>query len=228
MDSWSIQTFVRTVVVDHSFLESEWDAVSGQTGCAIWNAKGETDQCEALVQREAVARDPIAGVTVRVKGAHTVKIEAAAEETASRGQYAPDTGRRVFARLCQQHVRPLGGSPELRAPARFQVSSTVRESWFRLWRDAALSRSPTCSGHATTSNGIFHLRSASIRKITLQVGITKTPLYPLDRPKPSSVLLWRGLLSPSPFALLYDFAQIHDRPYLNRSKSILKAWLLRH
>ena len=69
MDSWSIQTLVRTVVVDHSFLESEWDAVSGQTGCAIWNAKGETDQCEALVQREAVARDAIAGVTVRVKGA---------------------------------------------------------------------------------------------------------------------------------------------------------------
>ena len=24
----------------------------------------------------------------------------------------------------------------------------------------------------------------------------------------------------------YDFAQIHNRPYLNRSKSILKAWKL--
>src|SRR6266566_3493525 len=34
----------------------------------------------------------------------------------------------------------------------------------------------------------------------------------------------RGILSPSPpLALLYDFAQIHNRPYLNRSKSILKA-----
>src|SRR5207253_5146051 len=31
---------------------------------------------------------------------------------------------------------------------------------------------------------------------------------------------------PSPLALLYDFAQIRNRPYLNRSKSRLKAWLL--
>src|SRR6267378_7780718 len=37
----------------------------------------------------------------------------------------------------------------------------------------------------------------------------------------------RGILSPSPLALLYDFAQIRNRPYLNRPKSILKAWLLR-
>jgi predicted ester cyclase len=36
----------------------------------------------------------------------------------------------------------------------------------------------------------------------------------------------RGILSPPPLALLYYFAQIHDRPYLNRSKSILEAWLL--
>src|SRR5258708_3078614 len=37
----------------------------------------------------------------------------------------------------------------------------------------------------------------------------------------------RGILSPSPLlALLYDFAQIHNRPYLNRSKSILEARLL--
>jgi hypothetical protein len=35
----------------------------------------------------------------------------------------------------------------------------------------------------------------------------------------------RGILS-SLLALLYDFAQIHKRPYFNRSKSILKAWLL--
>ena len=35
-----------------------------------------------------------------------------------------------------------------------------------------------------------------------------------------------GILSPSLLALLDHFAQIHDRPYLNRSKSILKAWLL--
>src|SRR5258708_4101853 len=37
----------------------------------------------------------------------------------------------------------------------------------------------------------------------------------------------RCLLSPPLLALLYDFAQIHNRPYLNRPKSILKAWLLR-
>ena len=36
----------------------------------------------------------------------------------------------------------------------------------------------------------------------------------------------RGILSSSPLALLYDFAQIENRPYLNRSKSMLKAWLL--
>lgn len=40
-----------------------------------------------------------------------------------------------------------------------------------------------------------------------------------------------ALLARSPFAVVaarspYDFAQIHNRPYLNRSKSILKAWLL--
>src|SRR5579872_3776585 len=36
-----------------------------------------------------------------------------------------------------------------------------------------------------------------------------------------------GILSaPSLLALLYDFAQIHHRPYLNRSESKLKAWLL--
>src|SRR6266436_2822993 len=37
----------------------------------------------------------------------------------------------------------------------------------------------------------------------------------------------RGILSPPPLlALFYDFAQIHNRPYLNRPKSILKARLL--
>jgi len=36
----------------------------------------------------------------------------------------------------------------------------------------------------------------------------------------------RGIPSPSPLARLAHFAQIHDRPYLNRSKSILKARLL--
>ena len=36
----------------------------------------------------------------------------------------------------------------------------------------------------------------------------------------------RGILSPSPLALLDHFAQIHNRSYLNRPKSILKAWLL--
>jgi hypothetical protein len=37
----------------------------------------------------------------------------------------------------------------------------------------------------------------------------------------------RGILSPPPLSLLYHFAQIRNRPYLNRSKSILKPWLLR-
>ena len=37
----------------------------------------------------------------------------------------------------------------------------------------------------------------------------------------------RSILSPSPLlALPYDFAQIHNRPDLNRSKPILKAGLL--
>jgi hypothetical protein len=38
----------------------------------------------------------------------------------------------------------------------------------------------------------------------------------------------RGILSPSPLlALLYDFAQIRNRPYLIRSKFILHAaWML--
>ena len=37
----------------------------------------------------------------------------------------------------------------------------------------------------------------------------------------------RGLLSPSPLLTsLYYFAQIHNRPYFNRSESMLKAWLL--
>jgi hypothetical protein len=36
----------------------------------------------------------------------------------------------------------------------------------------------------------------------------------------------RGILSSPLLALLYDVAQIHNRPYFNRSKSILKAWLL--
>ena len=45
---------------------------------------------------------------------------------------------------------------------------------------------------------------------------------------PSGPPASRGILSPSPLlALLCDFAQIHNRPYLNRSKSKLKAWLLR-
>ncbi len=35
-----------------------------------------------------------------------------------------------------------------------------------------------------------------------------------------------GMLSPSPLlTLLYGFGQIHNRSYLNRSESILKAWL---
>ena len=41
--------------------------------------------------------------------------------------------------------------------------------------------------------------------------------------------LWASLgsiLSPSPLALLYHFAYIRNRTYLNRSKSILKAWSL--
>jgi len=42
---------------------------------------------------------------------------------------------------------------------------------------------------------------------------------------PSWPPLSRCLLSPL-LARLYDFAQIENRPYLNRSKSILKAWLL--
>ena len=37
----------------------------------------------------------------------------------------------------------------------------------------------------------------------------------------------RNLLSPSPLlALLHDFVDIRNRTYLNRAKSILKAWLL--
>src|SRR5579864_7185581 len=41
--------------------------------------------------------------------------------------------------------------------------------------------------------------------------------------RPSS----RGMLSPSSLlTLLYDFGQIHNWPYLNRSKSKFKAWLL--
>jgi hypothetical protein len=37
----------------------------------------------------------------------------------------------------------------------------------------------------------------------------------------------RGIFSPSPLlALLCNFGQIHYLPYLNRSKSILEAWLL--
>jgi len=41
-------------------------------------------------------------------------------------------------------------------------------------------------------------------------------------PKPPSS---RGILSPPPLALLYDFAQIRNRPYLIRSQ--LHAWMLR-
>ena len=37
--------------------------------------------------------------------------------------------------------------------------------------------------------------------------------------------LWERV-SPSPFALLYDFAYIRRWTYLNRSKPILKAWKL--
>src|SRR5262249_34097397 len=37
----------------------------------------------------------------------------------------------------------------------------------------------------------------------------------------------RDIPSPSPLlTLVYDFTQIHQRPYFNRSKSILKAWCL--
>jgi hypothetical protein len=35
-----------------------------------------------------------------------------------------------------------------------------------------------------------------------------------------------GILSAWPLALFYDFAQIRKRAYLNRSKSIPKAWQL--
>jgi hypothetical protein len=41
--------------------------------------------------------------------------------------------------------------------------------------------------------------------------------------RPSS----RGILSPSPLACLYDFAQIRNRPYLNRSKSRFKLHSMR-
>ena len=41
-----------------------------------------------------------------------------------------------------------------------------------------------------------------------------------------SMLSSRGILSPSLLALFYDFAQIRNRPYLNRSQSIFKARLL--
>src|SRR5260370_40091715 len=36
----------------------------------------------------------------------------------------------------------------------------------------------------------------------------------------------RGILSASPLALFHHLVQIRNRPYLNRSKSILKAWKL--
>jgi hypothetical protein len=52
---------------------------------------------------------------------------------------------------------------------------------------------------------------------------------PKNRRRPSSCLppLSRGILSLSPLlALLYDFAQIHNWTYFNRSKSMLKAWKL--
>src|SRR6202011_1646934 len=38
---------------------------------------------------------------------------------------------------------------------------------------------------------------------------------------------WRGILSTPLLALLHHLVQIRNRPYLNRSKSILKAWKLR-
>jgi hypothetical protein len=61
-------------------------------------------------------------------------------------------------------------------------------------------------------------RAGSQTKFTIQTSCRRFPLWP-----PSS----RGILSPSPLlALLYYFAQVRDRPYLNRSKSILKPRLL--
>ncbi len=61
-------------------------------------------------------------------------------------------------------------------------------------------------------------RAGSQTKFTIQTSCRCFPLWP-----PSS----RGILSPSPLlALLYYFAQVRDRPYLNRSKSILKPRLL--
>ena len=60
-----------------------------------------------------------------------------------------------------------------------------------------------------------NLRLAAARRLQKVADILALPPSP------------RNLLSPSPLlALLHDFVDIRNRTYLNRAKSILKAWLL--
>ena len=63
---------------------------------------------------------------------------------------------------------------------------------------------------------IFSLIILSV--ITLALVILASSFFP---PWLSSS---RGILSPSPLALFHHLVQIRNRPYLNRSQSILKAW----
>src|SRR6266704_6278647 len=97
------------------------------------------------------------------------------------------------------------------------MNPTVALPGSMTWMGIRLSSGSSCP---QSPKGLpLHLLNHSFRHHSCRASFFPASFLP-----PSS----RGVLSASPLlALLYNFAQIHNRPNLNRPKSILKARLLR-